>query len=85
MTQEVINNMVKHSKAKQIDISLRTTDKLFILACKDDGVGFDLEEKSNSAGAGLKNLKSRALLINANLYIQSVPGSGSQVTIELPL
>jgi two-component system NarL family sensor kinase len=85
MTQEVLNNIVKHSKAKQIDISLHSTDKLFILACKDDGVGFNVDEKRTASGAGLRNLKSRAQLIDARLNIQSTPGIGSLVTIELPL
>ena len=85
MVQEVLNNMVKHSKASQIDISICTNDNLFILAFKDDGMGFNVEEKMNASGAGLKNLKTRALLINAQLHIQSSPGAGTQVTIELPL
>jgi len=85
MSQEVLNNMVKHSGAKQIDISLITKDNLFILAFKDNGTGFNVEEKMNASGAGLRNLKNRALLINAKINIQSSPGAGSQVTIELPL
>ena len=84
MVQEVLNNMVKHSKAGRIDISLCTNDNLFILAFRDDGIGFNVEEKMNANGAGLKNLKTRALLINAQLRVQSSPGAGTQVTIELP-
>jgi two-component system NarL family sensor kinase len=85
MAQEIINNMIKHSGANQIDISLNNHDKLFILAFRDNGKGFNVAEKLNDSGAGLKNLKNRALLINALLHIQSSPGAGSQVTIELPL
>ena len=85
MSQEILNNMVKHSGAKQIDISLITTDNLFILAFKDNGAGYNVEEKMSAPGAGLKNLKNRALLIKAKIQIQSSPGAGSQVIIELPL
>lgn len=65
MAQEVLNNMIKHSRAKQIKIILTTTGKLFKVAFTDDGIGFNADDQINASGAGLKNLKSRALLINA--------------------
>ena len=85
MAQEVLNNMVKHSQAKQIKISLHASDNLFILAFSDDGIGFNADEKRNASGAGLRNLHNRALLINAQLHIQSLPGKGTTITISLPL
>ncbi|MCW3093357.1 MAG: sensor histidine kinase [Ferruginibacter sp.] len=85
MSQEILNNMIKHSSAKQIEISLHATEKLIKLAFNDDGIGFNVEEQMNTPGAGLRNLQSRALLINAQLQIQSSPGNGTQITIELPL
>ena len=84
MAQEVLNNMVKHSGAKEIKISLTANENLFILAFIDDRIGFNAEEKINAPGAGLRNLKNWALLINAQLHIQSFPGNGTQITIELP-
>ena len=65
MAQEVLNNMIKHSRAKRIKIILATDGKLFKLAFTDDGIGFNADDQINASGAGLKNLKSRALLINA--------------------
>ncbi len=85
MAQEVLNNMVKHSGASQLNISLFTTEKSFILAFIDNGIGFNSEEKMKAQGAGLKNLTTRALLIDAQLQIQSSPGTGTQITIALPL
>ncbi|MEP7108537.1 MAG: ATP-binding protein [Ferruginibacter sp.] len=85
MAQEVLNNMIKHSGAGQIKISLNTNDNLFILAFSDDGLGFNVQEKINSGGAGLRNLQNRAQLINAQLSIQSTPGNGTNITIGLPL
>ena len=85
MAQEVLNNMLKHSQAKQISILLRATQNFVTLAISDDGIGFDIEEKRKSGGAGLANLENRARLINANLVMQSTPGNGTAVTIELPL
>lgn len=85
MAQEILNNMVKHSGANQITILLKASGNLFTLAFSDDGVGFDVEEKKNSGGAGLLNLQNRARLINAQLIIDSTPGNGTHVTVELPL
>ena len=83
MSQEIINNIIKHSGAKRIVVSLNATAKLLTLAFSDDGVGFDKEEKIKSGGSGLMNLQSRAKLINAQLNIKSSPGSGTVVSIEL--
>jgi signal transduction histidine kinase len=84
MTQEVLNNMVKHSEAKEIKVKLLSTENSIILALSDDGKGFEVEEKlKNGSGAGLHNLYKRAALINAALTIQSSYGNGTKVTIEL--
>ena len=85
MAQEILNNIVKHSGAKHISIALNASEKLFILAINDDGIGFDTAEKMNSGGAGLTNLQNRARLINAQLTMQSASGKGTGITIELPL
>lgn len=85
MVQEVINNIVKHSEAKHIEFLVNTSENLFTLVIRDDGVGFDLEEKVNSGGSGLLNLQSRAKLIHAQFSIQSSPGVGTKICIELPL
>ena len=85
MAQEVLNNIIKHSKAKQINVLLQVSKNLFTLAFSDDGVGFNAAEKLNSSGAGLRNLTSRALLINAQLTIRSTAENGTNITIELPV
>lgn len=85
MIQEIINNIIKHSEAKHIDIKLNAAENLFILVFKDDGIGFNVDEKLNNGGAGLLNLQNRAKLINAQLTIQSTPGNGTVFTIQMPL
>lgn len=85
MVQEVLNNMVKHSKAKEITVSAYNKENLFILALDDDGTGFNIEEKLNNGGQGLQNLQNRAALIHAKFIIESKPGAGVHVTIEAPV
>ena len=85
MIQETLNNAIKHSEAKNIEVNVTTSEKILILEISDDGKGFNVVEKRNSGGSGLLNLYSRANLIQANLNIQSSPGSGTKIRIELPL
>ena len=88
--QENVNNILKHAQAKLLTVTLTfTDDELFIMQIKDDGVGFNVEEKkksaSGTAGVGLKSTFNRAKLIGAELDMQSEPGKGTTVTITLPL
>ncbi len=85
MVQEILNNAVKHSQAKNIKVNVQTSDKNLTLAISDDGCGFDWEAKRNSGGAGLFNLTNRANLIQAVLSFTSATGTGTTVTIELPI
>ncbi len=85
MTQEIVNNIVKHSKATQVNILFSATQKLVIFKCHDNGTGFVLAEKIQSGGSGLLNLQNRAKLINAQLDIQSSSEGGTTVTIQIPI
>jgi two-component system, NarL family, sensor kinase len=87
--QENLNNILKHSKAQKIQVFLTYLDDKFIMKIIDDGVGFNVAEKKNStssaAGVGLKSIFNRAKLIGADIDMQSEPGKGTIVTIQLPL
>ena len=62
---------------------------IFVMNIKDDGVGFDLGQKkestSGSSGLGLKSMRNRAKLIGAELSIESEPGNGTRVIVNVPL
>src|SRR5690606_31568911 len=85
MVQEIINNIVKHSQARRISIAFHASEKMLTLACTDDGVGFDVQEKIQQGGSGLLNLRNRARLIRAQLSIKSSHHSGTSVVIQIPL
>lgn len=85
MIQEILNNSIKHSKAKHINLIIHNQENKFILAISDDGIGFNRDELTSTTSAGLQNLQNRAHLINAQLNITSSPGKGTTVTIELPV
>jgi two-component system, NarL family, sensor kinase len=88
--QEMLNNILKHAKAKKVSVSIiYSIDNIFVLQVEDDGVGFDLEKKQNqhssSGGLGLKSITNRAHLIGADISINSMPGRGTDIRIKLPL
>ncbi len=84
MAQEIINNIVKHSNANQVNILFSATQNLVKFKCDDNGVGFEVAEKIQSGGSGLLNLQNRARLINAQLNIQSSSEGGTTVSIQIP-
>lgn len=83
ITQEFIQNSIKHAKCKNISINLNTSEEsLWELNIKDDGVGFD---KSNikSNGIGLTNMKNRAEIIGADFSLESQKNMGTTLNIIL--
>ncbi len=85
MAQEILNNALKHSTAKNVTISISVSDNLFSLSIVDDGTGFNLADKLKTGGSGLLNLQSRAKLIGATISIQSKLAVGTTVSILLPI
>jgi two-component system NarL family sensor kinase len=90
MFQEMLNNILKHSKATQVIVSvIYSIDNTFVLKVEDNGIGFKPEKKqkyvSSSSGIGLKSLKNRAQLIGADVSINSEQGKGTAIIIKLPL
>lgn len=73
--KETLNNIVKHSEAKNVDIQLLVEKNSILLSIKDDGKGFNVLQ--GFSGNGLKNIHSRAKEINADLKFESNSGKGT--------
>ncbi|MFL5787907.1 MAG: PAS domain S-box protein [Flavisolibacter sp.] len=80
--QEQMNNIVKHAKAKNCWISLKSSSKETVLEIKDDGKGFD--KNKIKKGLGFVNIRNRAELFGGYAEIISKTGKGTQVTVWLP-
>jgi len=80
ISQESINNILKHSKAKQISIQYINRKEDVTLSINDNGCGFD-PAKVPAERMGLRIMRERADSIRAKLYISSQPGKGSKVQI----
>ena len=85
--QELINNIISHSGAKTVNVRLFYEAELFNLTVSDDGEGFDdaLLVNEEKFGLGIRNMQTRAELIGATFQMNSAPGKGTTVSIELPL
>jgi two-component system NarL family sensor kinase len=87
ITQEALNNIVRHSKANHIDIGFNYGEDRLLLAICDNGIGFDVKDFLHSTvhrTSGLKNIIKRSSLINATHEISSVPGEGTKIVITTP-
>lgn len=93
IAQEALGNVVRHADASRVVLSLRRAPGAVVLGCTDDGVGFDQAERrsqrsGDGAGAqhfGLSSIEQRCALLGAGLRIESMPGRGTTMIVDLPL
>jgi two-component system sensor histidine kinase UhpB len=83
VAQEALSNAARHSGAKRVEVRLRRTDAGGVtLGVADDGRGFAFDESER--GLGIGGMRERALLIGAELTIESRPDSGTTVRLDVP-
>lgn len=83
VTQEALNNIVKHSKATSVELTLSRKDSNLTLKISDNGVGFNPSKKSSS-GFGLTGVRERVMYVNGSLSVETSPGAGCTLTIQVP-
>jgi two-component system NarL family sensor kinase len=82
ISQELLNNSLKHAKAKNIRITLSEFDEFISLFYFDDGIGFNMS--TVKLGSGITNIKERVDICNGKITINALPGS-TTFEIELPV
>jgi two-component system sensor histidine kinase UhpB len=83
VAQEALSNAARHSGARHVAVRLRRPDGAdVVLEVADDGRGFAFDESQR--GLGIGGMRERALLIGAELTIESGPGSGTTVRLAVP-
>jgi signal transduction histidine kinase len=88
VVEEAVGNAKKHAHASRIAVRLSADDHMFTVEIHDDGVGFDIGEaqrRRESGHLGLLNIEERAELIGGRYSIQSQPGAGTLVRLDIPL
>jgi len=93
IVQELLTNMAKHAKAKNVEISIKRNDSSVELAYRDNGQGFDYTEalqklsrrKEDKFRLGLLGLKERVEVLDGSMFINSSLGKGMSVAVTLPI
>ncbi|MEN8244120.1 MAG: PAS domain S-box protein [Thermodesulfobacteriota bacterium] len=87
--QESINNILKHAGADEINIKLICSHPKVIFVCKDNGSGFEINQKGfprdEVMGIGLLSMKERTETLDGKFKLKSVKGEGTTVKVELPM
>ncbi|MNK23932.1 Oxygen sensor histidine kinase NreB [compost metagenome] len=85
LLQEIINNIIKHAQATQIQIDAHLKAGTLSLIVQENGVGFNPHEiKARKSGMGLNSIYKRIEMINGKLTLNSAPGEGTSTSIEIP-
>ncbi len=84
---ELLNNTIKHAGAKQINIDLFNVENKLFLIYQDNGIGFDYDKylKDEAKGMGVQNIITRLTSVNGNYTIETKPGKGFRVYVEIGL
>jgi signal transduction histidine kinase len=89
ITQEALNNMVKHSKAKEFSVQLVKHPDVLRLMIEDDGIGFDpiviKNDPAKRNHLGLVNMSERVLSFNGKFILDSHLGGGTEIIVEIPM
>ncbi|HSI59207.1 MAG TPA: ATP-binding protein, partial [Ideonella sp.] len=83
IVQEVLTNVLKHARAGEVRVATLQTEGGVRVVIADDGVGFDSATALH--GRGLRHLRQRAGRLGGQIEIESRPGQGTRVLLDLPL
>jgi signal transduction histidine kinase len=85
IVQELVTNTLKHAAAKTAIVQITKTNNLLSVTVEDDGKGFDIRELKLSRGIGWSNIQNRVEFLKGKLDVNSQPGKGTSVLIEVNL
>jgi signal transduction histidine kinase len=88
IAQEAVTNVVKHSAATEAAVVIRKRAAVVTLSIRDNGRGFNLAEstsQSHDLGYGLSGIAERVRILGGTLEIDSKPGGGTNLTVEVPI
>jgi signal transduction histidine kinase len=85
LTQEALNNIVKHAEAGEVWVNLTSDTDTLTLVIRDDGRGFAPETIGKEGGNGIHNMRERASLLQGQIDIRSAPSKGTTITLNVPI
>lgn len=84
MVLEILNNVINHAHASQVNIQLMVYDSILSIIIEDNGIGFNTE-KTVLWGIGIISVKSRVEALSGKMQIDSAEQKGTSVTIEIAI
>ena len=89
IVQEALTNIAKHAGAKTAEICVESHPSFACATVKDDGCGFDVDLTRETSDAskhlGIHGMHERAVLLKGSLEIESLPRSGTTISVRIPL
>jgi signal transduction histidine kinase len=85
VTQECLRNIAKHARSDEVSVTLSGGAPGFRLSIKDNGAGFDSAAPRSKGGLGLISIKERVRLVGGTFSIESRPGRGTRVAVDVPV
>lgn len=86
VVQESLSNIARHAKATRVEVEVTVEDEEVVVVVRDDGRGFDqLLVNKGEGGLGLLNMRERLLSVQGSCEIESIPGKGTTVSMNVPL
>jgi len=83
--QEALNNAIKHSGVRHIEVQIEEHSNEVHLVVSDSGTGFDVEVAKQSRGLGLTSMQERVRLVNGTITIESKAMGGTTIHVRVPL
>lgn len=84
VVQEAMANVVRHAKATRVDLLAERRGDRVLVMVEDNGIGFDADQGKPAGHFGLLGLRERAEALGGTLTIESAPGAGTTVVVEVP-
>ncbi len=84
IVREALSNVARHAQATQVHITVREVSNKLHLTVEDNGRGFDLTEAGHSTSFGLRNMEQRARRLGGQFHMDSAPGQGTVITVQIP-
>ena len=83
--QESLQNVIRHSKTREARVELKRKTDSLCLVITDSGCGFDYEKAKREGGLGLSSMQERVRLLHGTLKIDTGPGRGTRIEVDVPL
>jgi signal transduction histidine kinase len=83
--QESLTNVALHAQASRVDILLNRRNGCLVMTIEDNGVGFNPNMRTNENHLGLFGMRERVEMLSGKLLIESSPGRGTTISVEVPL